>query len=116
MGLPWWLSNTESFCQCRRCRLNPWVESSPGKGNSNLLQYSCQGNPVNRRAWWATVHRVTRVGNDLETKPPPFAYTYIYAYTYAYTYIISSLKWVQYDKRSHKDSLKIYSLRRNFFS
>ena len=23
----------------------------PGKGNSNLLQYSCMGNPIDREAW-----------------------------------------------------------------
>ena len=28
-------------------------------------------NPVDRGAWWATVHGVTRVGHDLVTKPPP---------------------------------------------
>ena len=28
---------------------------SPGEGNDSLLQYSCLENPVDRRAWWATV-------------------------------------------------------------
>ena len=32
---------------------------SPGRGNGNSLQYSCQENPIEREAWWATVHRVT---------------------------------------------------------
>ena len=27
---------------------------SPGGGNGNSLQYSCLGNPKDRRAWWAT--------------------------------------------------------------
>ena len=27
-----------------------------GEGNGNLLQYSCLGNPMDRGAWWATVH------------------------------------------------------------
>ena len=31
---------------------------SPGGGNGNPLQYSCLGNPMDRGAWWATVHRV----------------------------------------------------------
>ena len=35
---------------------------SPGDGNGNPLQYSCLGNPVDREAWQATVHGVTRVG------------------------------------------------------
>ena len=33
---------------------------SPGEGNGNPLQYSCLGNPMDRRAWWATVHRVAK--------------------------------------------------------
>ena len=33
---------------------------SPGKGNSNPLQYSCLENPMDRGAWWATVHGVPK--------------------------------------------------------
>ena len=33
---------------------------SPGEGNGSPLQYSCLGNPVDRGAWWATVHGVTK--------------------------------------------------------
>ena len=33
---------------------------SPGEGNGNPLQYSCLGNPMDRRAWWAIVHEVTK--------------------------------------------------------
>ena len=29
---------------------------SPGEGNGNPLQYSCLGNPIDRGAWWATLH------------------------------------------------------------
>ena len=31
---------------------------SPEEGTSNPLQYSCMGNPMDRGAWWATVHGV----------------------------------------------------------
>ena len=48
--------------------------SEPGKENGNPLQYSCLGNPMDRGAWWATVHGVPRVGHDLATKPPPPPY------------------------------------------
>jgi len=44
---------------------------SPGEGSGNPLQYSCLGNPIDRAAWWATVHGVARVRQDLVTKPPP---------------------------------------------
>ena len=39
-----------------------------GKENGNPLQYSCLGNPTDRRAWQMTVHGVTKVGHDLVTK------------------------------------------------
>ena len=33
---------------------------SPGGGHGNPLQYSCLENPMDRGAWWATVHEVTK--------------------------------------------------------
>ena len=35
-------------------------EDSPGEGNGYPLQYSCLENPMDRGAWWATVHGVTK--------------------------------------------------------
>ena len=32
----------------------------PGEGNGNPPQYSCPENPVDRGAWWATVHVVAK--------------------------------------------------------
>ena len=37
-----------------------WVRKIPGGGHSNPLQYPCLENPIDRRAWWAMVHRVTK--------------------------------------------------------
>ena len=39
--------------------LIPGSGRSPGEGNGNPLQYSCQENPMDRAAWWATVHEVS---------------------------------------------------------
>ena len=39
--------------------LIPGLGRSPGGENGNLLCYSCLGNPMDRGAWWATVHGVT---------------------------------------------------------
>ena len=36
------------------------VRRSPGVGNGNPLQYSCLENYIDRGAWWATVHGVTK--------------------------------------------------------
>ena len=44
---------------------------SPGGGNGNSLQDSCQGNPMDRGTWRATVHEVAKVGHDSVTKPLP---------------------------------------------
>ena len=38
----------------------PGLGISPGEGNGNRLQYSCLENPVDRGAWWATVHGVAK--------------------------------------------------------
>ena len=40
--------------------LIPGSGRSLGEGNGNLLQYSCLGNPMDRGAWWANVHRVSK--------------------------------------------------------
>ena len=36
----------------------PGSGSFPGQGHGNLRQYSCLGNTMDRRAWWAAVHWV----------------------------------------------------------
>ena len=38
----------------------PGSGRSPGEGNGNPLQYSCQGNPMDRGAWWTTVPGVAK--------------------------------------------------------
>ena len=45
----------------------PELRRSPGGGNSNPLQYSCLENPMDRGAWWAIVHRVTKSWTQLST-------------------------------------------------
>ena len=60
LGLPWWLSAKGSTCWCRDVGSTPGSGRSPGEGNGNPLQYSCLENPMDRGAWWATVHGVTK--------------------------------------------------------
>ena len=38
----------------------PGSKRSPGEGNGNPLQYSCLENPIDREAWWATVHGIAK--------------------------------------------------------
>ena len=44
----------------RNTGLIPGSGRSPGRGNGNPLQYSCLENLMDRGAWWATVHGVTK--------------------------------------------------------
>ena len=45
--------------------LIPQLGRSPGRGNGNPLQYSCLEHPMDRRAWWATVHEVAKSWTQL---------------------------------------------------
>ena len=47
-------------------KVNPVWGRSPGGGNGNPLQYSCLGNPMDRGAWWATVHGVSKNWTQLK--------------------------------------------------
>ena len=38
----------------------PGLGRFPGGGHGNPPQYSCLENPIDREAWWATVHRVEK--------------------------------------------------------
>ena len=50
----------ESTCNAGDLGLIPGSERSPGEGNGHSLQYSCLENPIDRGAWWSTVHGVTK--------------------------------------------------------
>ena len=50
----------ESACNVGDLGSIPGSGRSPGEGNGNLLQYSCLENPLDRGAWRAIVHRVTK--------------------------------------------------------
>ena len=59
LGLPQWLSVEKSACNVGDASdtgLIPGLRSSLGGGNGTPLQYSCWENPMDRGAWWATVH------------------------------------------------------------
>ena len=46
--------------------LIPGLGRTPGGGHGNPLQYSCLENPMDRGAWWATVHGVTKSQTQLK--------------------------------------------------
>ena len=59
--LPRWLIGKETAYNVGDGVLIRGSGRSPGEGSGNLLQYSCLGNAMDRGAWWARVHGVTKV-------------------------------------------------------
>ena len=59
MGFPGDSDGKESACSAGDLGLIPGSGRGPGEGNDYPLQYSCLENPIDRGAWWATVHEVT---------------------------------------------------------
>ena len=46
--------------------LTPGSGRSAGGRHGNPLQYSCQENPMDRGAWWATVHGISKSQTQLK--------------------------------------------------
>ena len=65
--------------------LIPGSGRSPGGGNDNLLQYSCLENPMDRGAWWAIVHRITKSRMQLQ-QLNTYAYYFSRFHIYALIY------------------------------
>ena len=62
-GLPQWLNGKESNCNAGATEdmgLIPELQRYLGGGHDNPLQYSCLDNLVDKGAWWATIHRVSK--------------------------------------------------------
>ena len=79
MGFPGGASGKEPACPCRRLKrggFNPGWGRSPGVGNGNPPQYSYLGGHMDRGAWWATVHGVTKswTGLKLHSMHPQHTY------------------------------------------
>ena len=58
-GFPHGSVAKESACIAGDPSLIPGLGRSSAEGIGYPLQYSCLGNPMDRGAWWATVHEVT---------------------------------------------------------
>ena len=59
-GFPGGLYGKESAYSAGALGSVPGLGRSPGERNGNPLQYSCLENPMDREAWWAIVHGVTK--------------------------------------------------------
>ena len=67
-GLSWWLSGKESIYNSGDMVLISGLGRSRGRGNGNPLQYSYLEKLMDRGAWRATVHGVTKSWTDLVSK------------------------------------------------
>ena len=68
LGFPGGSDGKESACSEWDPSLVPGSGRPPGGGHGYPLQYSCLGNPMDRRAWWATVPGVTKSWARLSDK------------------------------------------------
>ena len=67
MGFPGGLEGRASACNEGDPGSIPGLGRSLGEGNGNPLQYSCLENPMDRAAWWATVHGVAKSQTQLSS-------------------------------------------------
>ena len=58
-GLPLWLRWSRVRLQCRRPGFNPWVRKIPWSRVWQSTPVFCLENPMDKEAWWATVHGAT---------------------------------------------------------
>ena len=66
-GFPGGSDDKESACNAGDLGSIPGSGRSPGEGNGNPLQYFCMENPMDRGAWWVTVHRAAKSRIRLRT-------------------------------------------------
>ena len=64
MGFPGGSNSKEYACNAGDLGLIPRLGRSLGEGNGYPLQHSCLENSMDRGAWQATVHGLTRAGHD----------------------------------------------------
>ena len=84
-------SGKEPACQCRRCkrcRFYPWVRRISWRRARQPTPVFCLKNPMDRGAWWATIHRVAkswirlkRLGTHTHTHTLYYVAVHFFLYT-----------------------------------
>ena len=75
----------------------PRSERSPEEGNGNPLEYSCLENSMDRRAWQATVHGVTKSWMDTTKRVNSHAGTHVSLfYTLSYNPVLCYLLFTSF--------------------
>ena len=70
LGFPGGSDSKEFICNVGDLGSIPGLGRFAGGGHGNPLQYSCLENPMDRGAWWATVHGVTKELDRTEQLSP----------------------------------------------
>ena len=89
-GFPGGSDGKESACNASDPGSFPGSGRSPGEGNGYPLQYSCQENPMDRGAWWATVHGVPKSWTQLSNT---FTFSFLAKLWKFWTSVSSSINW-----------------------
>ena len=87
-GLPWWFSSKESTCSAGDADSIPEFGRSPGRGNGNPLQCSCQEISMDRGAQWIQSIGLQRVWHHWATE-------------HTHKYILSIIIMMQYTWKSY---------------
>ena len=75
----WW-----RIClQCRTSKFNPWVGKFPWRREWLSTSVLLPENPMDRGAWWATVHEVARVEHNWVTATVTFHLIVLYIYVFS---------------------------------
>ena len=62
-----WVKNLPAMQEMQEdASLIPGSGRSPGGEKCNPLQYSCLENPMDRQAWWAIAHRLSKARTQLK--------------------------------------------------
>ena len=105
-GFPGGSDGKEAACNAGDLGSIPGSGSSLGDGNGNPAQYSCLENSMDRGAWWATVHGVTK------------SWTRLRNYTFTFTHMSgfpggTVVKYPLAKARDAEDTVSISELRRS---
>ena len=75
-GFPGSSDDKESTCHAEDPGLSPVLGRYPGGGNGNPLQNSCLENPMDRGAWWASVHSTAKSQTCLSNELKHFTFVF----------------------------------------
>ena len=122
-NFPWWLSGKESACQFKRHGFNPWVGKIPWNRKWQPSPVSFLGNPMDRGAWWAAIHGVTksqiqlshwktstyyvpiRKPKDIEICKHIYTHTHTHTHTYVMLFVIRIIFLIVHQRPKIKTSL-----------